>query len=67
MQPRPSAAPRGGAARALQQQGVRKRREVDVNELARRDSSYAMHELRRIAILAVMVVVSLIVLAIVLR
>lgn len=62
-----AAAPRVGAARALQQQGVRKRREVDVNELARRDSSYAMHELRRIGILAVMVVVSLIVLAIVLR
>jgi hypothetical protein len=61
------AAPRTGAARALQQQGVRKRREVDVNELARRDSSYAMHELRRIAILAVMVVAALIVLAVVLR
>jgi hypothetical protein len=62
-----AASPRGGAARALQQQGVRKRREVDVNELARRDSSYAMHELRRIAILTVMVVVALIVLAVVLR
>jgi hypothetical protein len=61
------AAPATGAARALQQQGVRKRREVDLNELARRDSSYAMHELRRIAILTVIVVVSLVVLAVVLR
>ena len=61
------AVPRVGAARALQQQGVRKRRDVDVNELARRDSSYAMHELRRIGVLTVMVVVALIVLAILLR
>jgi hypothetical protein len=62
-----AAPPRGGAARALQQQGVRKRREIDVNELARRDSSYAMHELRRIAILTVLVVVALVVLTLVLR
>jgi hypothetical protein len=60
-------APLTGAARALQQQGVRKRREVDLDELARRDSSYAMHELRRIAILTAMVVLTLVVLAIVLR
>ena len=61
------AVPVTGAARALQQQGVRKRREVDLNELARRDSSYAMHELRRIAILTVIVVITLVVLAVVLR
>jgi len=56
-----------GAARAIQQQGVRKRREVDLVTLARRDTSYAIHELRRIAILAAMVVTTLIVLGIVLR
>jgi hypothetical protein len=56
-----------GAARAIQQQGVRKRREVDLVTLARRDTSYAIHELRRIAILAAMVVVTLVVLGVVLR
>jgi len=55
------------AVRAIQQQGVRKRREFDIQALARRDTSYALHELRRIAILATMVVVTLIVLGIVLR
>jgi hypothetical protein len=40
---------------------------LDLNELGRRDSSYAMHELRRIAILTAIVVVTLIVLAIFLR
>jgi hypothetical protein len=59
---RPSA-----TARALQQQGVRKRRELDVAALARRDTQYAFHELRRIAILATLVIVTLIVLGIVLR
>ena len=51
----------------MQQQGVRKRREVDVQSLAVRDTQYAMHELRRIAILAAMIVVTLIVLGFVLR
>jgi hypothetical protein len=55
------------AARALQQQGVRKRRELDLGALARRDTEYAIHELRRIAILATMVIVTLVVLGIVLR
>ena len=55
------------AVRAMQQQGVRKRREVDLEALARADTSYALHELRRIAILATMVVATLIVLGIVLR
>ncbi len=53
--------------RAIQQQGVRKRREFDVRALAVRDTKYAMHELRRIAILATMVVVTLVVLTFVLR
>jgi hypothetical protein len=57
-----------GAARAIQQQGVRsRRRELDVNALAERDTRYAMHELRRIAILATLVVITLVVLGIVLR
>jgi hypothetical protein len=55
------------AIRAIQQQGVRKRRDVDVQALAVRDTKYALHELRRIAILATMVVVTLVVLGIVLR
>jgi hypothetical protein len=55
------------AVRAIQQQGVRKRREFDIQALAIRDTKYAMHELRRIAVLATMVVVTLIVLGIVLR
>lgn len=55
------------AVRAIQQQGVRKRREFDVQALAVRDTKYAIHELRRIAILASMVVITLIVLALVLR
>jgi len=56
-----------GTVRALQQQGVRKRREFDVNALAIRDSKYALHEIRRIAILATMVVITLVVLSFVLR
>lgn len=55
-----------GAARALEQQGVRKRRELDVEALAKRDSDYAKHELRRIAIFAGIIFATLIVLAIVL-
>jgi hypothetical protein len=55
------------AVRAIQQQGVRKRREFDVQALAIRDTKYAIHELRRIAVLASMVVITLIVLALVLR
>lgn len=66
--PAPAATARaGGAARALQQQGVRKRSDLDLQALARRDTSYALHELRRIGALAVMVVVTLIVLGIVMR
>ncbi len=53
--------------RAIQQQGVRKRRDVDLSALARRDTSYAYHELRRIAVLATMVIVTLVVLWFVLR
>jgi hypothetical protein len=76
VQAAPAAAPRsapaaptrqGGVVRALQQQGVRKRSDVDLDALARRDTSYAVHELRRIAILTIMVVVALVVLTIVLR
>ena len=55
------------SVRAMQQQGVRKRREFDVQSLAVRDTQYAIHELRRIAILAAMIVVTLIVLGFVLR
>ena len=55
------------AVRAMQQQGVRKRREFDIQALAIRDTNYAKHELRRIAILATMVVVTLVVLTFVLR
>ena len=55
------------AVRAIQQQGVRKRREFDIQALAIRDTNYAKHELRRIAILAAMVIVTLVVLAFVLR
>ena len=53
--------------RALQQQGIRRRREFDVDALAERDTRYAYHELRRILILTSMVIVTLIVLGIVLR
>jgi hypothetical protein len=53
--------------RAIQQQGVRKRRDFDLGALARRDTSYAYHELRRIAVLATMVIVTLAVLWFVLR
>jgi hypothetical protein len=56
-----------GAARALQQQGVQKRRVVDTEALARRDTRYALHELRRIGILTVLVITSLVVAAITLR
>ena len=55
------------AVRAIQQQGVRKRRDVDLGALAVRDTNYAVHELRRIAILTVMVIISLVVLTFVLR
>jgi hypothetical protein len=55
------------SVRAIQQQGVRKRREVDLDALAIRDTNYALHEIRRIAILTVMVIISLVVLTIVLR
>ena len=55
------------AVRAIQQQGVRKRREFDVQALAVRDTQYAIHELRRIAVLASGVVVTLVVLTFVLR
>ncbi len=53
--------------RAIQHQGVRRRREVDLAALARSDTKYALHELRRIVVLATMVIVTLIVLGIVLR
>jgi hypothetical protein len=56
-----------GAARALQQQGVRKRGELDVQTLAERDTKYAIHELRRILVLTALIIATLIVLAIVLR
>jgi hypothetical protein len=55
------------SVRALQQQGIRRRREFDVDALAERDTRYAYHELRRILILTSMVIVTLIVLGIVLR
>lgn len=55
------------SVRALQQQGIRRRRELDVDALAERDTRYAIHELRRILILATMVIVTLIVLGVVLR
>ena len=55
------------SVRAIQQQGVRKRRDIDLNALAVNDTKYALHELRRIAVLATMVVVTLVVLGIVLR
>jgi hypothetical protein len=55
------------AVRAIQQQGVRKRREFDIQALAVRDTQYAIHELRRIAVLATMVIITLIVLWVVLR
>jgi len=56
-----------GSVRAMQQQGVRHRRELNVSDLAVRDTRYAIHELRRIAVLAALVVITLIVLTIVLR
>jgi hypothetical protein len=55
------------AVRAMQQQGVRKRREIDLDALAVADTKYALHEIRRIAILTALVIASLIVLGIVLR
>jgi hypothetical protein len=55
------------SVRAIQQQGVRKRRDIDLNLLAVSDTKYALHELRRIAVLAAMVIVTLIVLGAVLR
>lgn len=53
--------------RAMQQQGVRKRREFDVHALAIRDTQYALHEVRRIFILASAVIITLIVLGLTLR
>ena len=72
------AAPAGTAAAAFgqmpvrekaaqPQSAVRRKREIDLEELARADTRYAIHELRRIAILAALVVVTLIVLTFVLR
>jgi hypothetical protein len=55
------------SVRAIQQQGVRKRGDVDLSALATRDTAYAYHELRRIAVLATMVIVTLVVLWVVLR
>ena len=46
---------------------MRKRGDVDLGALARRDTSYAYHELRRIAVLATMVILTLVVLWFVLR
>ena len=67
----PAAVATGGhlptTVRAIQQQGVRKRREFDIKALAIRDTNYAKHELRRIATLAAMVIVTLVVLTFVLR
>ncbi len=63
----PAPVPAVGAARALQQQGVQKRRGIDLNALARRDTSYALHELRRIGVLTAMVITTLVVLGVVLR
>ncbi len=65
--PAVAAAPKSATARALEQQGVRKRREVDLDAVAKRDSDYAMHELRRIAILTALVVVALVILTLTLR
>lgn len=67
MTPTPASTRVPASVRAIQQQGVRKRRELDVHALAERDTRYALHELRRILILAALVVVALVVLAIVLR
>lgn len=71
------AAPRGSAAasiaampaaqRVAQPQGQRRRREIDVDALARADARYALHELRRIALFAALVLITLIVLAFLLR
>lgn len=59
-----AAARHTGAARALEQQGVRKRRELDVDALAKRDSDYAKHELRRIFVFATLIFAVLVLLAI---
>ncbi|MEX2245196.1 MAG: hypothetical protein WEC75_00760 [Dehalococcoidia bacterium] len=59
---RPQPIPRG-----VETKTSRRRGEVDTDELLARDTRYALHELRRIAVLATMVVVTLVVLAIVLR
>jgi hypothetical protein len=56
-----------GSMRAIQQQGVRKRREVDLDALAVSDTRYALHELRRIFIVTTLIVITLVVLAIVMR
>ena len=65
--PQPETGKLPTAVRAIQQQGVRKRREFDIRALAIRDTNYAKHELRRIATLAAMVIVTLVVLTFVLR
>ncbi|MHB8376742.1 MAG: hypothetical protein ACYDEB_07270 [Dehalococcoidia bacterium] len=70
--PTATAAATGGGrlpttVRAIQQQGVRKRREFDVHALGVRDTTYALHELRRIFVLASMVIITLVVLWFVLR
>lgn len=65
--PTPAPAAKSATARALEQQGVRKRREVDLDAVARRDSNYAMHELRRIAILTAIVIAVLVILTLTLR
>jgi hypothetical protein len=56
-----------GSVRAIQKQGVRRRREVDVRAILTRDTQYALHEIRRILILATIVIVTLIVLGFALR
>ena len=63
---RASAAP-PAAMRAIQQQGVRKRGDIDLHALAVADTRYALHEMRRIAVLTALVIATLIVLAIVMR
>lgn len=63
----PSALPVSPSQAAEHAAARRRRREVDPEALLAQDSSYAMHELRRIAILAVMVVATLIALGVFMR
>ena len=51
----------------IQQQGVRKRRDIDLQELAVSDTRQAIHDVRRISVLLVLVVIALVVLTILLR